>query len=300
MASMTSRGGMGSSRGKVSVLTLVRGRESHLANLIDALAGQILPPDELVIAYMQDTPHPLPDGLPFEVRICFAAADDEPMPLAAARNCAAHAATGDMLIFLDVDCVPSPSLVLAYALGLREHDACLMGDVLYLPEGATRGADAQRLDELGVRHPAKPAPPETGARIEPDYGELWGLSFALRRDAFERCGGLDERFVGYGAEETDFARTLEAAGVPLMRIGGARAYHQHHAVRTPPLHHFDDIVRNAGLFRKKWGDWPMGYWLGQFEDAGLIARSDDQIEVLRRPGTAEIDAAAAPPGTLFS
>ena len=298
MATMTGRGGGPSSRGKISVLTIVRGRESHLANLIDALAGQILPPDELVIAYMQDEPYALPDGLPFEVRICFNAGD--PMPLAAARNCAAQTASGDTLIFLDVDCVPSPSLVMAYALALRDHDACLMGDVLYLPEGATKGARAPDLDTRGQRHPSKPAPPETGVVPEPDYGELWGLSFALRRDTFERCGGLDERFEGYGAEETDFARTLEAAGVPLMRIGGARAYHQHHAVRTPPLHHFDDIVRNAGLFREKWGDWPMGYWLGQFEEAGLIAREGDRIDVLRRPAPAEVDAALAPRGTLFS
>ena len=298
MATMTGRGGGPSSRGKISVLTIVRGRESHLANLVDALAGQIMPPDELVIAYMQDEPHALPEGLPFEVRICFSTGD--PMPLAGARNCAAQAASGDTLIFLDVDCIPSPSLVMAYALALRDHDACLMGDVLYLPEGATRGADARALDAAGRRHPSKPAPPETGAVPEPDYGELWGLSFALRRDTFERCGGLDERFEGYGAEETDFARTLEASRVPLMRIGGARAYHQHHPVRTPPLHHFDDIVRNASLFREKWGDWPMGYWLGQFEEAGLIAREGDRIDVLRRPAPAEIDAALAPPGTLFS
>ena len=276
----------------------MRGRAGHLANLIEGLRGQILPPDELVIAYMQAEPHAVPDDLPFAVRAVFCAGD--PMPLAAARNRAAEAATGGALVFLDVDCVPSPSLVLAYATGLREADACLMGEVFYLPEGATDGADARALDAVGTRHPSKPLPPEAGLVAEPDYGELWGLSFAMRAGTFAGLGGLDERFVGYGAEETDFARKLEAAGIPLCRCGGARAYHQHHAVHTPPLHHFGDIVRNAEVFRDKWGDWPMDYWLGQFERDGLIERGDEGIAVLRTPTLAEIAASKAPPGTLFS
>ena len=286
------------STARISVCTIVRGRAAHLANLIDGLRGQLVPPDELVIAYMQPDAHPLPDDLPFEVRVVFC--DDDPMPLAAARNAAAGAATGDVLIFLDVDCVPSPALVMAYALALQDTDGCLMGEVFYLPEGATSGASAAALDRAGTRHPSKPVPPETGLMPEPDHGELWGLSFALRADTFAGLGGLDERFTGYGAEETDFARKLAAADVPLYRCGGARAYHQHHPVHTPPLHHFGDIVRNAQVFRAKWGDWPMGYWLGQFERDGLIARDGDRIDVLRAPTPAEVDASLAPPGTLFS
>ena len=286
------------STARISVLTIVRGREGHLRNLIDGLRGQLVPPDELVIAYMQDAPYALPDDLPFEVRITFCGGDA--LPLAAARNCAAATATGDVLIFLDVDCVPSPSLVMAYGLALQDEDACLMGDVLYLPEGATDGAGAADLDAAGTRHPSKPCGPETGTAPEPDYGELWGLSFALRAGTFARLGGLDERFVGYGAEETDFARKLEMGDVPLKRIGGARSYHQHHAVHTPPLHHFGDIVRNAETFRQKWGDWPMDYWLGQFERDGLIARQGASIDVLREPSEAEVAATRQPGTVLFS
>ena len=283
---------------RVSVLTIVRGRQRHLANLVEGLRRQAVPPDELVIAYMQPEPHPLPDGLPFEVRQVIR--DGDPMPLAGARNAAAGAARGDALIFLDVDCIPSPPLVASYARALTEVDGCLMGDVLYLPEGGANDLDPARLDAVGTRHPAKPAPPANGLVPEPDHGELWGLSFALRAATFARVGGLDERFVGYGAEETDFARKLEAANVPLYRCADARAYHQHHPVHVPPLHHFADILRNARLFRAKWGDWPMDYWLGQFEEGGLIRRRGDGIDVLRAPTPAEIAASKAPPGTLFS
>ena len=45
----------------VSVLTIARGREAHLHNVIRGLAAQTVPPRELVIAAMQDE---LYDGLP--------------------------------------------------------------------------------------------------------------------------------------------------------------------------------------------------------------------------------------------
>ncbi len=41
---------------------------------------------------------------------------------------------------------------------------------------------------------------------------------------------MDTGYVGYGGEETDFAWRLEAAGIPMAWVGGAVAYHQHHAV----------------------------------------------------------------------
>lgn len=283
---------------RVSVLTIVRGREGHLWNLALGLKGQLLPPDELVVCYMQAEASPLPPDLPFEVRAVHVT--DEPMPLAKARNAAAQAASGDVLIFLDVDCVPSPTLCMAYTAALLEIDACLMGEVRYLPEGGADGADLSALLSIGERHPSKPEPPEAGTAPEPDYGELWGLSFALRAEAFARTGGLDEVYVGYGAEETDFARRLEAARVPLRRCGAALAFHQYHDVHVPPLHHFDHILRNAKLFRERWGEWCMGYWLGQFEEAGYVALGEDDIEVLRVPSPAEIDASRAPAGTLFS
>jgi len=44
-------------------------------------------------------------------------------------------------------------------------------------------------------------------------------------------------------------------------VGGARAYHQHHPVSSPPVEHLDDILRNGRLFHERWGEWPMTGWL---------------------------------------
>lgn len=283
-----------------SVLTLVRGRADRLRNLMAGLARQSVPPRELVIAWMQpERAADLPDpGCPVRHRHVAG----EPMPLAAARNRAAEAASGDLLVFLDVDCIPSPTLVAAYR-HAAQADGLFLGEVLYLPPGldADVAADDAALARLGRAHPARPPVLTEGLRREPDPGQLWGLSFALPAHAWRAVGGMDEAYVGYGGEETDLAMRLSASGLPTFWVGGARAYHQHHPVHVPPLQHFDAILANAARFRGAHGRWCMTYWLDQFRTAGLIAWDDDApaIQVLRRPDPTEI-AAALRPDALFS
>ncbi len=276
----------------VSVLTLVRGRRSHLANLIRGLAAQHVRPRELIIAYMQPKPHHDLPACPCPVVEVFVGG--EPMPLAAARNEAARRACGASLVFLDVDCIPSPPLVQRYAEALEQVGGALMGEVYYLPaldDGGLRlPLDFAWLDDVGLPHPAKPAFPGRGVERVEDHGELWGLSFALSRATYLDCGGMDERFSGYGAEETDFAARLRQRGVPLHRVGDARCYHQHHAVHRPPLQHVEHIVRNARLFRTKWGRWCMEYWLEMLARDGFVRWDAERLELLRRPTSAEIDA----------
>jgi len=270
----------------VSVLTIVRGRSSHLANLIAGLNRQKRLPDELVIAWMQEAPSPLPETR-FPVRSVLVPGD--PMPLAAARNRAAEAARGEQLILLDVDCIPAAGLVERYA-ATTEAAGVRLGDVLYLPPGGVERIDDAALDRVGVRHPAKPELAKDEIRATPSHGELWGLSFALSAADWRRAGGMDERYIGYGGEETDFAARLERAGVTMAWVGGARAYHQHHPIQIPPLQHFDAILRNARLFHATWGRWCMDYWLGQFAERGLITIDDTALTVVRAPTRDEIDA----------
>ncbi|MCJ2040568.1 galactosyltransferase-related protein [Methylobacterium sp. HMF5984] len=284
-----------------SVLTLVRGRADRLRNLMHGLARQSASPRELVIAWMQPEPAPdLPDpGCP--VRHLHVAG--EPMPLAAARNRAAEAARGELLIFLDVDCIPSPGLVAAYRRAAAQAEGLFLGEVLYLPPGSEAGnaADDAALARAGQRHPARPAVPRTGLRPEPDPGQLWGLSFALPARAWHAVGGMDEAYAGYGGEETDLAVRLAAGGLPTFWVAGACAYHQHHPVHVPPLQHFEAILANAARFHRRHGRWCMTYWLDQFRAAGLIAWDADApaIRLVRRPRADEV-AAALRPDALFS
>lgn len=291
-------------RPAASVLTLVRNRQGHLDALVDGLTHQTGKSMELVIASMQPERPRLSDKLPFPVSIV-----DVPgvrLPLAAARNAAAATARSERLIFLDVDCIPSPTLVESFIEQLDLSGRCLLGEVRYLPGTLPRaevtGAPFDELLTHARRHPARPGVPDQGWIEEPEARALWGLSFALSRRQYQAAGGMDEAYLGYGGEETDFAEKLAATGIRLGWCGNAMALHQHHTFHTPPLDKFADILGNALRFYRKWGTWCMEYWLDYFVAYGLIEWSPEatSIQVLRRPTDDEIQASRQPPEVAFA
>ena len=271
---------------KVSVCTLAGGRAGHLVNLVRGLNLQRRQPDELVIAVMQDEAYVLPETT-FPVRQVVVG--DRGIPLAAARNLAATTATGELLVFLDVDCIPDADYIADYATTLATLDALLMGEVLYLAAGATEaGIDFARFAATGVKHSERTGPPETELGDCTDYRCFWSLNFAMRRATFLAVGGFDERYVGYGGEDTDFGRVVAAAGVPIRWRRGARAYHQHHPHHMPPVHHVDSVIANAARFREKWGEYTMGHWLHAFELMGLIRQDDAGYVRIREVSEADL------------
>ena len=290
----------------ISVLTLVRGRQNHLDHLIAGLRAQIRKPDELVIAYMQEQPPAVPSDCPFAVACVHVGGN--PMPLAKARNKAAQHASGEIFAFLDVDCIPDRQFAKRAAEAVNEEPlGVFLPEVHYLPaapdgwmEDEGNYPDYVTLEWAGERHPAKPDLRHRAIDAIGDFGELWGLAFILTAETWYNAGGMDEHYVGYGAEETDFGRRLERGGAKLFWLGGTVCYHQHHAVHKPPLQHFDSIVRNARLFRERWGDWCMDYWLDDFARRGLIERDDEELRVIRPPTATEIASTRQGPEVRFS
>lgn len=290
----------------ISVLTLIRGRQEHFDHLVAGLKAQNRVPDELVIAYMQDEPPQVPDDTAFAIQYVHVPGGD--LPLARARNEAAAAAAGDVLVFLDVDCIPDPWLARRVEEVFEEDlSAVYLPEVHYLAANDESWLDERtgepRYSELerdAVRHPAKPDVFGTPVTPIDDYGELWGLAFVLHYQTWRDADGMDEAYIGYGAEETDFAQRLKQIDAPMYWLGGTRCFHQHHSVHKPPLQHFESIVRNAQLFRQRWGKWCMDYWLEDFERRGMIKCTDNRIEVLRAPTAAEIDATRQSSEVRFS
>jgi N-acetylglucosaminyl-diphospho-decaprenol L-rhamnosyltransferase len=280
----------------ISVLTLTtQNRAAQLRNLLVGIRQSGVQPGEVVVAVMAGSrPAGLPD-LPVPVRVVEVPGALESLPLGAARNAAARKAAGDRLVFLDVDCIPGRDLIGRYGKALETFDGVVMGQVRYLPPGVTHnGWSESELRVRGELHPRQPIPPRTGLREEPDPGQFWSLSFAVRRDTLlDRIGGFDEGYTGYGGEDADFAARTQRAGVPLAWVAGARAYHQYHPICDPPLNHLHDVCRNARRFHARWGRWPMQDWLAALSEGGWIRWSADRasLEILRAPTAQEIDAA---------
>ena len=268
----------------VSALTIAAGRHEHLRNVVRGFAAQDAPPVELLIGVMQDEPYDaLPDA-PFPVRQIRVPKVDGELPLAAARNRVAGEATGEVLAFVDVDCIPNPSLVADYAEAAHPGRGLVMGEVLYLHDGvAADGLDFAAFDAAGVRHSDRQGPPDSGLRRCGDYRCFWSLNFAMHRDDWNRSGGFDEGYVGYGGEDTDFGRVLSENGIPIWWMKGARVYHQFHDHCMPPIHQIASVIRNAEYFATRWGHRTMEHWLHSFRLMGLIEPCSTGLRIVREP-----------------
>jgi N-acetylglucosaminyl-diphospho-decaprenol L-rhamnosyltransferase len=262
----------------VAVVTIAHGRHDHLLRQHRALGTGDRVPDEWVLVAMDDpdlAEWPEVEGLtPHVVPVVRAGSG---LPLAVARNAGARRALeldADVLVFLDVDCLPAPELVTGYADVVGENPGTVWsGPVTYLGPGLTE-EQLLRPWTFDSPHPARPSPGPGEVVRGGDPRLFWSLSFALSSQVWRRVGGFHEGYVGYGGEDTDFGFTLREAGVELGWVGGARAYHQHHPVSSPPVEHVEDILRNAAVFHERWGVWPMQGWLDQFEAMGLVRRTE--------------------------
>jgi GT2 family glycosyltransferase len=256
---------------RTALITLTCGRHAHLRRQHRATLLQSHPPDRYICVGMGDGTVPELDRLRI-LPMC--AAPD--LPLAAARNRgAADAIAGgaELLIFLDVDCIPGRALVGAYAAAAeaRAEDPpfVLCGPIGYLPAPIEGDLSESDLAVLAYEHPERRA--QTTDRLE-DHNLFWSLSFATTARSWLAVGGFCEEYTGYGGEDTDFAQLLVAAGGTLHWVGDARAYHQHHESHDPPTQHVASVIRNAEVFRRRWGWYPMITWLEEFERRGLAAR----------------------------
>lgn len=258
-----------------AVVTTVAGRVQHLAAQRAMLATVSAGPDLHVVVAVGDTPVVEPAGELVPTVVVGMPSDAAGMPVAAARNAGAREALrhgAELLIFLDVDCLPGEDLVGRYRDAAVEHpEALLAGPVTYLPPAPRQGWTAAALETVRRPHPARPDPP-AGQTVDGDHALFWSLSFAVRAPTWTALGGFDEAYVGYGAEDTDLGQRARTAGVALHWVGGADAFHQHHPTTRPPLAHVDDVVRNGRRFADRWGWWPMDGWLTAFEDLGAVRR----------------------------
>lgn len=279
----------------VAVVTLVHGRHDHLRAQARSLADGTKRPDLWVVMAMDDE-EILAVLRPEHVRTPVAASihvghversEGGQLPLAAARNAAAVLAVNrgaDVLIFLDVDCLVSTTLVEAYTDACQRlrtrgfgdgGPAVVCGAAHYLPP---LPAGQQFYEAADLRsshaHPIRPVARASGELLrEADLMLFWSLSFATSASDWLVVGGFDTAYVGYGGEDTDFAKRLGRLGGRLYWLGGAVAYHQYHEIEDPPRAHLVDIVRNANLFHERWGEFPMRGWLDAFEADGLIRLS---------------------------
>jgi cellulose synthase/poly-beta-1,6-N-acetylglucosamine synthase-like glycosyltransferase len=138
---------------------------------------------------------------------------------AAARNRGARAARGNLIAFIDDDCVPTPEWLPALLGGAeRRPEALLAGRV-------RNGLPANRWAEAS--HTLLDVVIDTYNRRAGTPGFAPSSNLALRREVFDEVGGFDERFPRAAAEDRELCDRAFELGHPLVHVPAAVVDHFH-------------------------------------------------------------------------
>jgi len=211
----------------ISVVIPTRNRIETLRHVVPTLLRQTLAPQryEILIAdsnsddgtaqYLRERSAALPKGslrhLPGDYT-----------SRAAARNAGAAAARAPIVMFTDADILASEALLERH---LADHCAAENDRI------AVVGCEL-RVDSL-EDYRTQTARPETRRPLQrPWRRRLSWLYFltgnaSVRRDDFDKVGGFDEAFTGYGHEDLELGYRLRKSGVEIAYDRDAINYHWH-------------------------------------------------------------------------
>src|SRR5258705_11701206 len=220
---------------RTAVITTAHGRAHPLRRRDDGLSRSARLPDMHVIVATDDPA--VSDVVAVSgstAHVVHRVNGPGPLAVASARNIGALTALDhnvDLLVFLDVDCIPRRNMLGRYheaVLDAKHRDALLCGPVSYLPPPHDVDGYPVTLEHLINPHPARPAPRDGDIIPSTDYELFWSLSFALVASTWRQIGGFCERYRGYGGRGNYLVDPQGAAGDPSAGGGGGDL--------SPPLH----------------------------------------------------------------
>ncbi len=183
--------------------------------------------------------------------------NDENCGFVLSSNRGAHAARGQIIVFLNNDTQVQPGWLDALIDTFGAHpDAGLVGSRLIYPDGRQQEAGAIVFGDgsaWNYGHLDDPNKPQYSYLREPDY--VSGASLAVKRDLFITLGGFDEHFSPAYYEDADIAFRVRAAGhrvyyQPLSQVvhfEGASAGTDETSFRS--MKHFQAVNRRKFLSR---------------------------------------------------
>jgi cellulose synthase/poly-beta-1,6-N-acetylglucosamine synthase-like glycosyltransferase len=212
----------------ISVVVPAYNAKGVLGECLEALGAQSRPPDEVIVVDDGSTDGTDELALGYGVRV-LRQANAGP---SAARNAGARAAQGDLLLFTDADCVPTPDWV--------EHMVAPLADsAITGVKGVYRTAQQAWMARfVQIEHEDKYDRMRRSRFI--DFVDTYAAGY--RRDVFLSAGGFDESLGGCEDQELSFR--LAGRGHRFVLAPKAVVYHRHS----------DNVFWYA---RRKWA---IGYW----------------------------------------
>lgn len=194
------------------VVPVVRGDDNFRACLA-SLARLDPPCAELIVAV--DGGDPAAAELAAEHRASVVVLPDRGGP-ARARNAAVRLATGDILFFVDADVTVPPDTIgqVVAALGRHPNHAGIVGCYDDSPGAPNFLSQYKNLAHRFVHQ-----------RSREEACTFWSACGAVRREAFMRAGGYDERYRRSSIEDIEFGSRLIAAGGRVRMVKSLEVKH---------------------------------------------------------------------------
>jgi GT2 family glycosyltransferase len=135
---------------------------------------------------------------------------------ACARNAAARLATGDILFFVDADVTVRPDAVARVTAAFADHPAhaAIVGSYDDVPAATNFLSQYKNLAHHFVHQSARD-----------EACAFWSACGAVRREAFQRVGGYDERYSRPSVEDIEFGSRLLAAGDRIRMVKSLTVTH---------------------------------------------------------------------------
>lgn len=124
---------------------------------------------------------------------------------AANRNAGAARASGEVVVFLDDDCLPQPGLLAAY--------------VGAFADGTLQAAEGRIAADRPFERVDEEAP------LNEFGGCFWSCNIAIRRDYFDRIGRFDERFPAAAMEDVELRERILQSGTTIAFLREALVVH---------------------------------------------------------------------------
>ena len=173
---------------------------------------------------------------------------------------AAHAAAWPMVRHLPVDDWPGRNRKVAGVVtGVRaaRHECVVIADddVRYRPEQLAEilsrlaGADLVRPQNVFQPLPWHARWDTARALLNRAFGSDYPGTFGVRKSAFDKVGGYDERFAWWGADDHSFGITMQAMwGEPVWLPGVA--YHLWHPPQEDTAHGHPQVKKGHALYAR--------------------------------------------------
>lgn len=148
-----------------------------------------------------------------KAEICVGRNEDDPFSRAKARNDAYRQATGDVFLVADADTVFNTVQIEA-AVRLVSDDPTIW----VLPYQWYYNLAEEYTRSILDQSPEQDVPEPTDESLWEFKLESWAGLLVMRRAAFERVKGYDERFIGWSFEDNAFRRALDTMVNPHRRL----------------------------------------------------------------------------------